>query len=270
MNEIIGANIMRLRKEKGMTQEQLANALGLSYQAVSKWETGNSSPDISVLPLLAELFSVSIDELFGRPAPAEQIRTEPAPGESELPWPDDECFYMVLYHGHELIGHSEGDRADLPIEKKFVFQYEGPAQDVVSSISVVVDGQVFGSVSAGENVECDAVMGDVQAGGSVTCDNVGGSVSAGGSVNCDDVTGSVSAGGSVACDDVEGSVCAMGSVTCDEVGGGVTAGTGGRIDPENMESFADLGRRISEKVMRGLGRIHIEFGSGADEHEHED
>ena len=42
MNEIIGNNIMILRKEHGLTQEQLANALGISYQAVSKWETGVS------------------------------------------------------------------------------------------------------------------------------------------------------------------------------------------------------------------------------------
>ena len=47
MNDILGSNIMRLRKEHGLTQEQLATALGISYQAVSKWETGNSCPDIS-------------------------------------------------------------------------------------------------------------------------------------------------------------------------------------------------------------------------------
>ena len=42
MNETLGTNIMRLRKEAGLTQEQLANALGISYQAVSKWENGGS------------------------------------------------------------------------------------------------------------------------------------------------------------------------------------------------------------------------------------
>ena len=45
MNESIGTIIMRLRKEHGMTQEQLANALGITFQAVSKWENGISSPD---------------------------------------------------------------------------------------------------------------------------------------------------------------------------------------------------------------------------------
>ena len=42
MNEILGSNIMRLRKENDLTQEQLANGLGITYQAVSKWETGVS------------------------------------------------------------------------------------------------------------------------------------------------------------------------------------------------------------------------------------
>ena len=66
MNEILGNNILRLRKENDLTQEELAHVLGITYQAVSKWETGVSCPDVSTLPLLADLFGVSIDELFGR------------------------------------------------------------------------------------------------------------------------------------------------------------------------------------------------------------
>ena len=42
MNDVIGANIARLRKEKNMTQDQLANLMGISFQAVSKWENGVS------------------------------------------------------------------------------------------------------------------------------------------------------------------------------------------------------------------------------------
>lgn len=64
-----GALISRLRKEHGMTQMQLADALGISYQAVSNWERGLSMPDISKLPELAELFGTSIDELLGRRCP---------------------------------------------------------------------------------------------------------------------------------------------------------------------------------------------------------
>ena len=54
-----------LRKTKDMTQEQLAEYMGVSPQAVSRWETGATSPDISALPQLADLFGISIDELLG-------------------------------------------------------------------------------------------------------------------------------------------------------------------------------------------------------------
>ena len=57
--------IKKLRKQKDLTQEQLAEYMGISPQAVSRWETGASCPDISALPQLAELFGLTIDELLG-------------------------------------------------------------------------------------------------------------------------------------------------------------------------------------------------------------
>ena len=64
-NETLGKRIAALRKEKGLTQEQLAEKVGVSAQAVSKWENDVSCPDITILPLLADLFGVSVDELLG-------------------------------------------------------------------------------------------------------------------------------------------------------------------------------------------------------------
>ena len=65
MNIYIGANIKRLRLQKQITQEQLSLAMGVSCAAVSKWEREDTLPDISLLPLLANYFGVSIDELMG-------------------------------------------------------------------------------------------------------------------------------------------------------------------------------------------------------------
>lgn len=60
------ANYIRtLRQRKRVTQQSLADALGISAQTVSKWETGVSAPDISALPLIARYFGISLDELFG-------------------------------------------------------------------------------------------------------------------------------------------------------------------------------------------------------------
>ena len=56
--------IRALRHAKGLSQKDLADMLGVSMQAVSKWETGSALPDILTLPLIAETFGVSIDTLF--------------------------------------------------------------------------------------------------------------------------------------------------------------------------------------------------------------
>ena len=64
---MIGMNIKQLRQEKHIKQDTLADAIGVSAQAVSKWETGASDPDIALLPKLANYFGVSIDELFEVP-----------------------------------------------------------------------------------------------------------------------------------------------------------------------------------------------------------
>ena len=62
----IGRRIAELRKKNDMTQFELADKLSISFQAVSNWERGNSMPDISKLPELAEILGVSIDEILGK------------------------------------------------------------------------------------------------------------------------------------------------------------------------------------------------------------
>lgn len=65
LKEQLARNISIYRKEKGLTQEELAHILGLSFQAVSKWENAQTMPDISLLPLLSQTLEVSIDKLLG-------------------------------------------------------------------------------------------------------------------------------------------------------------------------------------------------------------
>lgn len=66
MEQTIGEKIAALRKERNITQTQLAEYLFLVPQTVSKWESGNGTPDISLLPKIADFFGVSLDDLFGR------------------------------------------------------------------------------------------------------------------------------------------------------------------------------------------------------------
>lgn len=70
----LNENIMALRRAKGITQEELATALGVSNQAVSKWESAQTCPDISLLSVLADYFEVSIDELMGHDTPIKRER----------------------------------------------------------------------------------------------------------------------------------------------------------------------------------------------------
>lgn len=68
----IGNRIRQLRTNKGITQEELANALGVTNQAVSRWETGITTPDITLLPSIALFFGITIDEIFN-PTPEEKL-----------------------------------------------------------------------------------------------------------------------------------------------------------------------------------------------------
>ena len=61
----LGKTIQTLRKLKNLTQNELAEKLFVSYQAVSQWENCNTNPDISILPNIADVFGITIDELFG-------------------------------------------------------------------------------------------------------------------------------------------------------------------------------------------------------------
>lgn len=64
ISKVLAGNIQRYRKLSGFTQEALATKLGVTFQAVSKWENGKSSPDVLLLPAMAEAFGCSIDALF--------------------------------------------------------------------------------------------------------------------------------------------------------------------------------------------------------------
>ena len=66
MQETFGQRFQRLRKNAGLTQEDVATKLNITAQAISKWENDVSAPDISVLAELSDILSVSIDELLGK------------------------------------------------------------------------------------------------------------------------------------------------------------------------------------------------------------
>ena len=73
-NNTIGDNIAKLRKQNHMTQVELANKLNFTYQTISSWERGVSSPDVDSLTKLCHIFNVSLDVLCGIAEKKEQPR----------------------------------------------------------------------------------------------------------------------------------------------------------------------------------------------------
>ena len=107
----LGNKIKYYRLKKEMTQERLAEKLGLSAQAVSKWELGAAMPDITLLPQLAEEFGVSIDELFDLTGEQKLRRIENRL-EYELDWPADAFWEAEEFLKNQLGGPLDQERVN--------------------------------------------------------------------------------------------------------------------------------------------------------------
>ena len=105
MNETIGNRITQYRKAKNLTQEALAEQLGVSSQAVSKWENDASCPDISLLPKLCAVLGITTDELLT--GKSEEVRLVPVEQRKSL----DEMVLRIR------VNSAEGDkvRVNLPM-----------------------------------------------------------------------------------------------------------------------------------------------------------
>lgn len=209
--------IRNKRREMNISQEALGEILGVTVQAVSKWETGISYPDITMLPKIAEQFNISLDQLFY--------------GEDDrVCWnnvvfediPDDGKLRVVQCRGQEVLKkevYKKGESFELLIpdttEKTLNFEVWGNAN---------IEGNVSGYVNAGDNVNCGGVDGDVHAGDGVNCGGVYGDVHAGDGVKCGGVGGSIHCGGGVNCGGVEGNVEAGEDIQCGNISGNANAG----------------------------------------------
>lgn len=111
--ETFGQRLARLRKEKDYTQNDIADKVGVTAQAVSKWENDQASPDIDVIVKLADLYDISTDELLGKEKPAVTSFQE-KPSKKSL----DKMFFRIKVHDAE-----EGDdvNVNLPLALVRIF-----------------------------------------------------------------------------------------------------------------------------------------------------
>lgn len=218
----IGEKIKQARKGKNISQERLAEQLGLSVQAVSKWECNLSCPDIAQLPRIADFLNVSLDYLLRNEH--NNMKAEKA---AQLDLPDDDTLRIVQCIGRKIVFKDEWTRSkqDEKIPLYFDETWENKGKDLSVNLeiwgSADIGGSVSGNVTAGVSVNCDNVGNNVSAGNSVNCDDVGNNVSAGNSVNCDDVGNDANAGHTINCGDVGNNVSSGYSVTCGDVQGSV-------------------------------------------------
>lgn len=117
---ILNEKIVYYRRLNSLTQCELAERLGVSTAAVSKWEQNVSCPDISLLPRIADIFSISIDELFGN-----RIIKEPIYDfVDSVPWEDDGKMRIAIFYGKKLMHQSKYEIAQGL--NQFDFHFDSP------------------------------------------------------------------------------------------------------------------------------------------------
>ena len=233
----ISNNIKKYRKELCLSQEALAERLGVTSQAVSKWECMLSIPDIDSIIALSELFGITIDKLLldkdsdsGR---QESAFEETYDGEGQHfdrrdilgryyfdALPDDKDLRVLQFVGRRLIRENDYKRdviIPLAIDERSIG--DGKTVNVHIVGNAHIEGDIGGNVTAGDAIACGNVGMSVQAGDGVNCGNVGMSVTAGDGVNCGNVGASVTAGDNVTCGDVHTITNCGGDIHCQKLEG---------------------------------------------------
>lgn len=222
--------------------------LGVTNQSVSKWESAQCCPDISLIPKLAEIFEISIDELFGK---------EPKPTVNnfdlctEFPWADDEKLRVIFARGRKIL--QKTDDINECINIKFPTncnETTGQYFKVEVFGNTYCDASINGDVISHGTIECNQINGDIkECKDSITCnDGINGNVNAGGNVSCGDtINRSVNCGGNVACgDSIGGDVNCGETVACgDNINGDVKCG--GNIECKTIEGNVECQGNIIYK-----------------------
>lgn len=277
-SKVLKDNLIILRRRGRMTQEQLAGKLGLTFQAVSKWENGLSCPDITLLPQIAEIFGVTVDDLFRPISPEEPVEKEsPEPEEAAAPEPAEKANAAEEQPPADF-GASLGEMISRRVRRVLKGLGNLGEFDFEREISRQVEGQISAAVDAGGKnawfFEKDGCSGSRRESGqgvaidglpweddgvyravlfrgktlvTVPVEGKGGicwqkdldhGLLSAFRVECGDISGPVSAGGFVQCGDVAGPVSAGGKVECGDVGGSVSAG--GRVNCGDVGESASV------------------------------
>lgn len=210
-NSKLNNNISFFRKKQCLTQEELAKALGVTNQSVSKWESAQCCPDISLIPKLADIFAISIDELFGR----ETQKGIPDGNYAELPWKDDNKIRVFQTLGKKILKVQEDNNC---IEVAFPKNCNETTRQyfkVEIYGNTVCDASINGDVLSHGKIECNQINGDVKVEeGDITCKgNINGDVQCVGNVTCvKTINGDIVCEGDIKCNIINGDAKCQGDI----------------------------------------------------------
>lgn len=175
----IGSNIKYLRQKNNLTQEMLADRLGVSYQAISKWETGVNTPDISLLPQIAGCFGISIDALFSDHISDRLICLDCIK--------NDDVIRIVQMKGKQILGITDISKNSPPIEIAFPHDCNNETQYFKVEVfgNLISDSSINGDVVCHGSMECGSIYGDVRSNGDIKVSEI----HSHGSITCRDISG---------------------------------------------------------------------------------
>ena len=164
----IGENIRALRKARGFTQEQLADMLGISFQAVSKWENNASMPDISLLPAIAKELGTSIDQLFSE--------NNPGSWEGAEMIQNDDVIRIVQLQGHRILKTMPASQKNASFSIAFPHDCNHETQYFKVEVfgNVVTDSSINGDGICHGNIDCADInsCGRVQISGNLSANRI--------------------------------------------------------------------------------------------------
>lgn len=161
----IGKKIKKLRRKNDLTQEKLADQLGVSYQTVSKWETGVTSPDLSLIVPLARLFKVTTDELFGFEENADILRKKKLESEYWETWKSGDLhkrFEVSKQAAEEFPDDMEWHERLAWAQAMNSFEYKDDARYIQEQEEAIKRFALVIENASDEKIKASAIFGIVQ------------------------------------------------------------------------------------------------------------
>lgn len=200
-----GKNFKAHRRKLCLSQEEISEKLGVTPQAISKWECERSYPDIDMFINIAHFFDISLDSLL---TGEERVRAE-RQGEDRvgelLGLPDDDTIRVVLCRGKYILNAQQGCGGI-----KIPLVIEGELEKLEVRGSADIEGNVYGSISTGTSLSARSIEGMVVTGTSLEATSINGSVICGSSMHCGNIDGDVQCGGSLFAENITGDIKSCG------------------------------------------------------------